>query len=346
MERFSEKSLLFNRKFFDTGTTSTFVSSWQPTSWLHPITISRNSKSNFIRPPIITIKNIFTSHVDCGSSQESLNSLSKLRHPLSDSWRPPSTWRHNLSDPNQHHHQGHFHKTSASPSASVEHLWIAKLFVRCERSTFWFVMKSPPPHSPSLSPPPTHLHESYHRRQQKYHQSHPHRRHGTDRNMMEQMTTCKGTDSNMLRKWPWHVGSGANMLRNESWHDKERTIAYWIRWRHDKERIVTDKKGMTRERSHFRLCTLPSPISLGALLLMLSSELHCRQSIAHCPVVGCIRFDEAECQSRMDDRVLRNRWWHDGTRAGVWRNRRCHAKELIMTCWIGYLHVKEQMMTC
>ena len=50
-------------KSFDIDMTSTFVSSWQQTSRLHPTTNnSRNTKANFIGPPIITIKNIYSWH--------------------------------------------------------------------------------------------------------------------------------------------------------------------------------------------------------------------------------------------------------------------------------------------
>ena len=50
-------------KYLDIHMTSTFVSTWQPTSGLHPTTNNyRNTKANFISPPIITNKNIYSWH--------------------------------------------------------------------------------------------------------------------------------------------------------------------------------------------------------------------------------------------------------------------------------------------
>ena len=168
--------------------------------------------------------------------------------------------------------------------------------------------------------------------------------HGTDVDMWWIRWWHDGTDDDISRNWSRHLGTEPCMLRNRSWHAKERILTWWNRCWHVKEQIVTNENLMKSEQSHFHRHTAWSPIwEFG--LVMVSSVLYCRQYVARCPVVGCTRIEEAECQSRMSDLIRRNRWWHDGTRAGMWRNRWWHGKERIMTGWNACEHVKELNMT-
>ena len=89
-------------KYLDIDMTSTLVSSWLPRSGLHPTTnISRNTKANFITPPIITYKNIYSWH----------GTHLKNRKILWSSWE-----KHNLIN---HGHQQPDATTSAGSGADM-----------------------------------------------------------------------------------------------------------------------------------------------------------------------------------------------------------------------------------
>ena len=225
MKRMSEQSHLFYRIFFDIDITSTFVSSWQPTSGLHPTTnISRNTKANFISPPVITIKNIYSWHgthlknrkilwsswdnhylihhdhqqPDATTSAISITTNRRsTKAPFRRHWHQPlhpsninesptylSRVRHPLSDTSR---QVDITNTTL-PTSLTATLTTETTTPELQSSA---TMTSPAPPTPILRNRPWH--------------------NGTHDDMWR-------TDHHMLRNGPWHVGSGSCMLRNRSCH--------------------------------------------------------------------------------------------------------------------------------